>query len=69
MRETSKSIFSHPDFTVGQGISPCRLVTNFRNEFTDLRPKKNAYRRYGITPIPKNKFDMYYIILFKCRGG
>lgn len=39
-------LFSHPDFTVGQGISPCR-----ERFFSTLR---RLYCRYGITPIPKD---------------
>jgi len=36
-------IFSHPDFTVGSGISPDRL---FR--------VRRLYCRYGISPFPKD---------------
>jgi hypothetical protein len=47
----SKFIFSHPDFTVGQGISPCRRAMHVHG-LADF----SAHHRYGISPIPKNKF-------------
>ena len=37
-------IFSHPDFTVGAGISPARLLR-----------VRGLYHRYGISPFPKDK--------------
>ena len=43
------SIFSHPDCTVGAGISPARHLR-----------VRGLYRRYGIAPFPKDiklKFD------------
>ena len=45
-------IFSHPDFTVGAGISPARLFY----ELADF------YRRYGISPFPK---EITLFILFR----
>ena len=39
--------------TVGQGVSPCRLAYKFLPRVSGL------YHRYGISPIPKNKFDLY----------
>ena len=38
-------IFSHPDCTVGAGVSPARLLR-----------VRGLYRRYGITPFPKDIF-------------
>ena len=44
-------IFSHPDFTVGTGVSPVRLS----------HPRvRRLYCRYGISPIPKDNF--YYFM-------
>ena len=42
-KSMSHIIFSHPDYTVGTGISPAR---HFR--------VRGLYRRYGITPYPKD---------------
>ena len=39
-------IFSHPDFTVGSGISPDRRRA--------LLCVRGLYRRYGISPTPKD---------------
>ena len=49
-------ILSHPDFlaytnTVGQGISPCRLLTH---KSLQTLPFPGSYCRYGISPILKN---------------
>ena len=40
-------IFSHPDFTVGAGISPARLLR-----------VRGLYHRYGISPIPKDSLSL-----------
>ena len=46
-------ILSHPDFTVGSGVTPDRLC--ILAEFVDLRALAHFHYRYGIAPILKNK--------------
>ena len=45
------SIFSHPDFTVGTGITPVQLISPLA---------RGLYHRSGITPCPE---DFYFINL------
>lgn len=46
------SIFSHPDFTVGTGITPVQLMKTLA---------RGLYHRSGITPCPE---DFYFICLY-----
>lgn len=52
MHQKNCSIFSHPDFTVGTGISPVHALG-----------ARGLYRRYGISPNPEDLlFNLSFII-------
>ena len=47
-KESKYSIFSHPDFTVGAGITPAHAFA------------RGLYHRYGLSPFPKDmKFEYH----------
>ena len=49
------SIFFHPDYTVGFGITPKSAIIN-RSRTCRFTPH---YRRWGITPRPEDLFSFY----------
>jgi len=52
------SIFSHPDYTVGFGISPNHAY----KRLTGLEIYKSHYRRSGITPCPEDRSYLYFYV-------